>query len=151
AYLSKPIGPAEFHATIDRVVGAKRPSSSANLENYDEELVDFPRILASCGGDAGLLSKMIDSFKSQAQKHLERLWDAIDREDSVALSQRAHKFSGLVSAFSASGTEELAILQELGGKRDLAGAAEHYQKLANIVEHLSRLLPRLANVSVAGG
>ncbi len=159
-YLAKPIRTPEFFAAIQRVVAAQaqntpitapKPNpdrqgqpanspcplaadSSATIE--DADLLDRPRLLATSGGDAVLLSKMIKSFLANIPGHLASLGAAVQERNGAQVREAAHKLCGLVSAFSGSAAQSVSALEQMGATERLDGLSDEYHNLTVIVDRL---------------
>jgi CheY-like chemotaxis protein len=136
-YLAKPFTAAELWAAIDRVLKT-RPGR----EPPRPELLDPPVLLAACGADPAMLRKMCRSLQSRVPEHLAAVRDALRAGDALRLREAAHKFCGLLSAFSTAAGDQAADLEDLAG-RGLLGEA------LPVVEQLDRCATELAQL--AGG
>ncbi|HEX4338290.1 MAG TPA: ATP-binding protein [Polyangiaceae bacterium] len=113
-FLGKPVHASSLWAAIDRVtpllVRADRPWPS---------LVDSQVLLAACGGDANILSRIGVALRSHLPPELERAADSLRASDAGTLREAAHRIYGMVSAISslagtvASELEDEAALGEL--------------------------------------
>jgi CheY-like chemotaxis protein len=150
AYVAKPIHPADFYATIDRVTGATavpndRPSTAAGAPANVSALLDAATLLRSCGGDAALMEEMIRLFAAEAPAQLAAVEAAVAKQSSAQLREAAHKLRGLVAAFSTRIAAEIAMLEQMGADGRCADAHEHY---ATVAEDVRVLLAPLANLTI---
>jgi PAS domain S-box-containing protein len=136
-YLAKPFTAADLWAAIDRVLGSRPPRQPPRLD-----LLDPPVLLAACGSDPALLRKMCRSLQSRVPEHLAAVRDALHDQDAPRLREAAHKFYGMLSAFSTVAGDRAADLEDLAARRLLPEALP-------IVEQLDRCATEL--VRLAGG
>jgi HPt (histidine-containing phosphotransfer) domain-containing protein len=108
-------------------------------------LLDPGVLLSACGGDAALLEKMIRSLRAHLPGHLAEVRTALARGSAAQLRQAAHKFGGLVSAFSPAAAEMAQALEKKGVANALDGAEPI---LAALIETMERLGPCLERLSV---
>lgn len=143
-FLTKPIGPAELFAAIDRVL-AGRPESEAPLASSPEPrfLVAPKTLLAACDDDPVLLGKLIRVFQNNVPGSLARVEDAITRQDPAHLRESAHQLSGLLSTFSPKAAQAAALLEAMGAGGELGDAASTFETLADLIERLGPLLENL--------
>ena len=143
-FLTKPIGPAELFAAIDRVL-AGRPASEAPLAASTEPgiLVDPDTLLAACDDDPVLLGKLIRIFRNNAPGSLARVREAIARQDPAHLRESAHQLRGLLSTFSPKAAQAAALLESMGAGGELGDAASSFETLADLIERLGPLLENL--------
>ena len=130
-FLTKPIGPAELFAAIDRVL-AGRPASEAPLASSTEPgiLVDPDTLLAACDDDPVLLGKLIRIFQNNLPGSLARVQEAIARQDPAQLRESAHQLRGLLSTFSPEAAQAAALLEAMGAGGELGDAASTFETLA---------------------
>jgi two-component system, sensor histidine kinase and response regulator len=117
-FLTKPIRPADLLAAIDRVL---RTHSSRQSRRRD--LLDAPVLLAACGGDPTLLTKMYQTLAARVPEHLASLRDALRGQDAPRLREAAHKCCGMLSEFSAAAGDLAGSLEELAAGTQLDKAA----------------------------
>src|SRR5262249_16123895 len=68
-----------------------------------------PRVrLAACGGDPAMLRKMCRSLQSRVPEYLAAIRDALRDQDALRLREAAHKFYGMLSAFSTAAGDQAA-------------------------------------------
>jgi HPt (histidine-containing phosphotransfer) domain-containing protein len=81
--------------------------------------------MTSVDGDMGLLREVASIFKRDSLRTLSGLQAAIRNGDAVDLNRKAHALKGSAGAFGGHAAALLALaLEEMGGRRDLAGAEE---------------------------
>ena len=136
-FLSKPIGPAELFAAIDRVL-AGRPASEAPRASSPGPgiLLDPTTLLAACDDDPVLLGKLIGIFRNNLPGSLARVQEAIARRDPAQLRESAHQLRGLLSTFSPEAAQAAARLEAMGAGGELGDAASTFETLAELIERL---------------
>ena len=138
-FLAKPIQAPDLWTAIDRVVDARSPTDRVGWGLLD------PRVLlAACGGDAVILENICQAFRTRLPDHLTAIQQALRDCDTPRLREAAHKFCGMVSAFStvaggvASDVEDLAAQRQLDDARPLVGQLESMaKKIMQAVDGLS--------------
>jgi CheY-like chemotaxis protein len=150
-WLTKPFTAADLSAAISRVMSdlgvtsdegrvtseEARPSSS--LVTRHSSLVTPTVLLAACGSDPGMLRKMCRSFQARVPEHLAAIRDALRDQDALRLRHAAHKFCGMVSAFSRVAGEHAANLEELAIRGLLAESLPVVEQLESCATELARL------------
>jgi two-component system sensor histidine kinase/response regulator len=134
-FLTKPIRPADLLAAIDRVLSAH---SSRQSRSWD--LLDAPVLLAACGGDPTLLSKMCQTLITRIPAHLAALRDAQRNQDAPRLREAAHKCCGMVSEFSTVAGDLAGNLEDMAARAQLDKAAPVMEKLENTAHELVKQL-----------
>jgi PAS domain S-box-containing protein len=102
-FLAKPIQAGNLWAAIDRIVAAQRPAGPEAPDSCPTGgpgLLDPAVLLAACGGDAAILEKIVQAFRTRLPDHLQALRDALRERDMPRLREVAHKLCGMVAAFS---------------------------------------------------
>jgi CheY-like chemotaxis protein len=144
-FLAKPIQAADLWAAMERVVrkdeggrmkdekSKETPGDSSFIlhpSSFGQGLLDPKVLLAACGGEAAILEKICQAFRTRLPDHLKAVQDALRDRDARRLREAAHKFSGMVSAFStvaggvASDLEDRAAQGQLEEARALVGQLE---------------------------
>ncbi len=134
-YLNKPLVAAELWAAIKRVTTDRTQGTSDS-----SSLLSPSVLLAACGEDAEMLRTMCRSFSVRAPEHLARIERALRDRDAATLREAAHKFNGLLSAFSTPAGELAASLEDLAAESRLDEAR-------SIVERLRTIVPALVGFS----
>jgi two-component system sensor histidine kinase/response regulator len=145
-FLTKPIGPAELFAAIDRVF-AGRPASGGHLALSTEPgvLLAPKTLLAACDNDPVLLDTLIRVFKDNISGSLAQVQEAITRADPERLQESGHELRGLVSTFSTKAAQAAALLEALGASGQIGDAASILDGLTGMAE---RLVPQLEELSI---
>jgi CheY-like chemotaxis protein len=139
-FLSKPVRAADLWAAVERTA----PAPPAYLPPACG-LIDAEVLLAACGGDAGMLRKMCQSFQARLPEHLAAIRDALRAEDAAGLREAAHRFAGMLAVFSTAAGEAASVLEERAaqGRLDQAGP------LAERIDAMSReLAEAMGNLSL---
>jgi HPt (histidine-containing phosphotransfer) domain-containing protein len=89
-----------------------------------------------------MLRKMCRSLQSRVLEHLAAVRDALHDQDAPRLREAAHKFSGMLSAFSTVAGDRAADLEDLA-------ACGQLQEAIPVVEELDKYATELARL--AGG
>ena len=130
-YLSKPFNAADLWTTIKRVLGTRPARKPPRLD-----LLDPPVLLAACGGDPTMLRKMCQSLHSRVPEYLTAIRDALRDEDAQRLREAAHKFCGMLSAFSTVAGDLAANLEDLSARRLLNEALPVIEQLEQCATEL---------------
>ncbi|HEY7251444.1 MAG TPA: PAS domain S-box protein [Methylomirabilota bacterium] len=133
-YLAKPFTAADLWAAIGRVLRSRPPRQPPRLD-----LLDPPVLLAACGGDPAMLRKMCRSLQSRVPEYLAAIRDALDDRDAPRLREAAHKFYGMLSAFSTVTGDQAADLEDLAARRLLPEALPIMEQLDRCATELVRL------------
>jgi two-component system sensor histidine kinase/response regulator len=131
--LTKPFTAAELWAAMDRVLG------TAPGKLFRLDLVDPSVLLAACGGDPIMLRKMCRSLQSRVPEYLAAIQDAVRAQDASRLREAAHKFYGMLSAFSKVAGDLAANLEDLADRGVLQEALQVAEKLEQCATELAGL------------
>jgi protein-histidine pros-kinase len=150
--LTKPYNAADLSAAIIRVLrkeeGGRRkeekgsPSASSFVlspSSFGERLLDPPVLLAACGGDPAMLRKMCRSLQSRVPEYLAAIRDAFHDQDALRLREAAHKFYGMLSAFSTVAGDQAADLEDIAARGQLPEALPIVEQLDRCATELARL------------
>jgi CheY-like chemotaxis protein/HPt (histidine-containing phosphotransfer) domain-containing protein len=154
-YLAKPVRAAELFAAIDRVVSGQLVSGGVVSGEWSKAsgetspltssgLLDPAALLAACDSDAQLLRKMCRHFQTFAPDSLAEVSEALRNRDSARLREAAHKLGGMVSSFSATAAEAVALLGRLGSEGKIEEAIQTHARLTEIVDWLISVLDTLS-------
>ena len=103
------------------------------------DLLDPPVLLAACGGDPAMLRKMCRSLQSRVPEYLAAIRDALHDQDALRLREAAHKFYGMLSAFSTVAGDQAADLEDLAARGLLHEALPVVEQLDRCATELARL------------
>jgi CheY-like chemotaxis protein len=103
-------------------------------------LLDPPVLVAACGGDPAMLRKMCRSLQSRVPEHLAALRDAVRDQDAPRLREAAHRFYGMISAFSTVAGDQAANLEDLAARRLLHESLPVLEQLERNATELARLV-----------
>jgi two-component system sensor histidine kinase/response regulator len=132
-YLTKPLRAAELWEAIGRVMADQHAS-----DLLPSHLLSPSVLLAACGADAQMLKKMCRSFTTRAPEYLSLVDGALRDRDASTLRELAHKFNGLVSAFSTPAGDLAASLEDVASIARFDEARALFDKLRTIVPELIR-------------
>ena len=120
-------------------MGGHRPGPEDSLTRQSPrlDLLDAPVLLAACGGDPAMLRKMCRTLQSRVPEHLATVREACTIRTPCAC-EAAHKFYGMLSAFSTAAGDQAADLEDLA-------AGSHLDEAARIVERLEAMAPELVH------
>jgi two-component system, sensor histidine kinase and response regulator len=134
-FLAKPIQAADLWTVIDRIV-VTRPPASTSVSS----LLDARVLLAACGDDAVILRNICLALQASLPDHLTAIRDALRARDALRLREAAHKFSGMVAAFSTIAGRVASDLEDHAAKENLEEARPLVEKLESMSEELMRTI-----------
>jgi two-component system sensor histidine kinase/response regulator len=132
-YLTKPLHAAELWAAMGRVMADRSPGDSEPPYHLSPSV-----LIAACGDDAEMLRTMCRSFAARAPEYLARVEGALRDHEVATLREAAHKFNGLLSAFSTPAGDLAASLEDLAAGSRLDEARAVVERLGTIVRELVR-------------
>jgi CheY-like chemotaxis protein len=158
-YLAKPFTAADLWAAIHRVLrkdeggrinekdeGGRRKdqkdktsAADSSFIPHPSSLLDPPVLLAACGGDPIMLRKMCRTLQSRVPEHLAAVRDALHDQDAVRVREAAHKFCGMLSAFSTVAGDQAASLEDLAARGLLSESLPLVEQLDQCATELARL------------
>jgi PAS domain S-box-containing protein len=145
-YLAKPVRAAELFAALDRVASGEAVPRPGGCEaGILSGLLDPAALLAACDGDAELLRKMCQHFRTFVPGRLVEVSRALRDRDVSRVREAAHKLGGMVSSFSATAAEAAALLGRLASQGKMEEATQTHSQLTDLV---GRLLSALDTLSV---
>jgi PAS domain S-box-containing protein len=131
--LTKPFTAAELWAAMDRVLGT-RPCKVLRLD-----LLDPSVLLAACGSDPMMLRRMCRSLEARVPEYLSAIRDAVSAQDAPRVRETAHKFYGMLSAFSTIAGDLATKLEDLAARGLLEEALPVVEQLEQCATELVRL------------
>jgi two-component system sensor histidine kinase/response regulator len=159
-FLAKPVGAADLWAAIDRVgtlwsVRARGESGGTSEDGDGAGLatphagpgvIDPRAVLAACSGDATLLGKMCQVFRSCLPDRVTAVQDAFRDQDAPRLREAAHKLGGMAATFSTA----LATMASTVEEQAAGGGLDESAPLMEQLESMSReLIGQVDVLSVA--
>ncbi len=133
-YLAKPYSDADLWTAIDRVLRTHPPRKPPR-----QDLLDPSVLLAACGGDPTMLRKMCRSLQARVPEHLAAVRDAFHNQDAPRLREAAHKFCGMLSAFSTVSGDQAANLEDVAARGLLHEALPILEELETMATELVQL------------
>ncbi|MDB5340699.1 MAG: domain S-box protein [Planctomycetaceae bacterium] len=131
-FLSKPIQAAALWDVIDRVVllNPPVPVTRANPIAVEQpDLIDARVLLAACGGDELILSKLCQTFRVRLPASLIAVQDALRDRDALQLREAAHKLSGMIAVFS-------SVAGDMASSLEDHAACDGLEECRSLVEHI---------------
>ena len=86
-----------------------------------------------------MLRKMCRSLQSRVPEHLAAIRDAVRDQDALRLREAAHKFYGMLSAFSTVAGDQAACLEDLAARGLLNETLPIMEQLDKCATELARL------------
>ena len=146
-YISKPVNFAEVRETLERVSEQGQTEEATLAENkaiLAKEIWDAEAALARVDGDRELLRDVIEIFRQEDPKLLEKLEAALAAGDLEAVQHAAHSIKGEVSYFAAPKAAEAAKTIEYGARdHDLAKCKATLPELQKRLGELSAALQQM--------
>jgi two-component system sensor histidine kinase/response regulator len=140
-FLTKPIGPAELLAAIDRLAPAprvSRPVQPATAEAVS--LLDPVAVLRACGNDEEMFQVMCRAFQTSLPDQLAEIGAALRDQDAPGCREAAHKLCALLFAFSTAAGNMASDIEDLAAQ----GRLEEARPLVEQLERMARELLGLA-------
>ena len=119
--------------------GMREEGPDSFLIPQPSSLLDAPVLLAACGGDPDMLRKMCRTLQSRVPEHLAAIRDALHDQDAPRLREAAHKFYGMLSAFSTVAGDQAADLEDLAARGLLNEALPVVEQLDKCATELAQL------------
>jgi two-component system sensor histidine kinase/response regulator len=137
-FLVKPVRAADVYAALERL-----PPTQPEAPEMNSSVIDATTLLSACAGDALLLADMIQLFYEEEPELLARVDAAVRSSDSEQLRKASHALRGLVSAFSASASKAVEVLEQMGTEGRVREAGDQYQTVNQIVQDVRAALATL--------
>ena len=146
-YVAKPIQADKLFAEMERATSSRSVAAPAELEEVAEEFtgpIDVNALMERVLGDREFLAELIELFAEDGPNLLERLRDAISRQDGPLATKTAHTFKGTIGNFCAAAAHRMAYEVELLCKEgDFVQAGERWTALNAEVELVKAALDKL--------
>ncbi len=84
--------------------------------------LDYAQLLHQCAGDTGLMTAVLESYRTDGETLLRAITEAAAADDRDALSQHAHSLKGMAAYLRAGELERLAQWLETGADSAPQGA-----------------------------
>lgn len=124
----------------DTVSSTQAPESVAETEGVQIEL-NMELLLKTVENDWGLLGEVVDLYRMDAPRQLQRIQDGIEHQDADLVREAAHSLKGASGAFGQTSTYELAWqLEQAGRDQNLQHAGEMLKQLKRAITALERAL-----------
>jgi two-component system sensor histidine kinase/response regulator len=146
-FLSKPIQAAALWDAINRVVISKSPASTARATRVTSEvpgLLDARVLLAACGGDGEILSRLCRTVQLGLPDHLKTVQDALNDRDAPRLREAAHKLCGMIAAFSSVAGAMASNLEDHAARGQLEESRPLAKQLETMADELMRTVSGLS-------
>lgn len=133
---------------IDRVVhGHPTLSTAADPTATDSpRVIDPPVLLASCGSDPVILQKICQALQAGLPAQLAAIHDALQEADPSELREAAHKFCGMIGAFSTIAATITSNLEDQAAAGNIKACHPLVEQLTHIT---SQLMEQVKHVSIA--
>lgn len=141
----KPIHDQELWDEIRRLVPeALESTESVFHEPETAALLDTTTALARVGGNASLLTEMLEVFTKDCTALSAEIRSALEVRDAVRVGRAAHTIKGMVGFFgSARATESAVRLETLGKQGDLAEAPDVFAALEHEITRIQSVFGTL--------
>ncbi|HEX9160825.1 MAG TPA: ATP-binding protein [Thermoanaerobaculia bacterium] len=137
-----------LEAGMDAVL--TKPIDLRKLEEMVRSFTAAEPIVNAVGGNVKLLERVRTAFAKQTPALLLQIRDAIDKKDSGALYQGAHKIKGAVSNFEGDPSFDLSVLLETAAREsDFGRAATLLRRLEPAVNALEQRISAAVSYSSA--
>ena len=155
---SKPVQANQLFAEIDRLVPSVLADDQEEQRTVEEEIfimeLDMAPLLKTVENDWSLLQEIVDLYRMDAPKQIQRIQAGIEQNDAESVREAAHSLKGASANFGDTPTYALALqLEQAGRSRDLSGAGktlkELHRSLADLDLALGAALSK-NNVTQAG-
>jgi len=139
-YVSKPIRTDLLLAAIERQLergedGVREQAGEQCVEVVDEKevptaILDRENAVQRMGGNEALFEKMVNLFLEHVDERIERVSEAIERNDAAGLCASAHKLKGASASVGADRIRDTALcLERIGDSGDLREAPAALERL----------------------
>jgi PAS domain S-box-containing protein len=142
AYLSKPIRPADFLATIEKLIPSQKPVRPAKPEPIRPPIAES-ELLADFAENRQVLADVIRVFLVDAPNYLALVRNAAASRDAAAMAAAVHALKGSVGLFSKDAYGMVRTLEQAVKTGGTDAAAAHVEPVASAVTALCTELDRL--------
>ena len=141
-YLSKPIRPADFLATIDKLIPSPRRDRPATPGPIRPSVAET-ELLADFAQNRKVLADVIRVFLVDAPKYLALIRNAAASDDATAMAAAVHALKGSVGLFSKDGYGMVRTLEQAVKTGGTAAARSQLAAVESTVTELCEELDRL--------
>lgn len=144
SYISKPIEAQELLDTVGGVAArnpAPLPTSTPVAVAASAPVLNRKAAMQHVGGDAKLLSELVDVFLSSSPDIMTDLARAVAKRDTAAVRRLAHLLKGSVGSFGADHAFQAALRLEAMGKDQALDNMEVAHR--ELIDSIGRLKPAL--------
>ena len=139
-YTSKPIKPAELMGILATISPSSETANKETeiketeqavdtLENIND-VFDLDAALSPVGGDMDILHRVVQIFLDTHEGLLDKVRQAVNKSDSLALQDAAHALKGSAGNFGAKRTVEVAFkLEQMGQNNNIEGCDSVFKQL----------------------
>ena len=142
AYLSKPIRPADFLATIETLIPSQEPVRPAKPEPIRPPIAES-ELLADFAENRQVLADVIRVFLVDAPNYLALIRNAAASRDAAAMAAAVHALKGSVGLFSKDAYGMVRTLEQAVKSGGTEAAAAQVDPVASAVTALCTELDRL--------
>jgi CheY-like chemotaxis protein len=145
-FLAKPFQATDLWAAIERVISRDEERGTRDEGRGKKSgPLDATVLLSACGGDAGVLEKLCQIFRTRVPDHLKAIQGALKDRDASRLREAAHKLCGMVGAFS---TVAGGVASELEDHAALGQFDEAVPLVRRLETMTEAILERLGSLSL---
>ncbi len=140
-YVSKPVRPKDLFDAVEGIGGSTGDDDEHVSADDTAPVVDWDAAIARLNGDRELLAEMIEVFRTEAPRLIDRISVAVRKRDAAELKISAHTLKGAVGNFAAKTVFAAALRLETLAKD---GNFDEVPAAQLALEHeLERLMPAL--------
>ena len=130
-FLSKPVQAEALWAVIDRNV-AVQPMQRGT----DANLIDAVAVLGACGGEAGILERICQTFQTSVPNQMARVRAALREDDAARLREAAHVMYGTLAAFSSVAGNAVSSLEDEAARGQIEACVPLVERLESFCTSL---------------
>jgi len=134
-YLSKPLEPREFYQTINKWISFSLPKTGTlDLDSISQpetllkentqvsnDPINMVEALPRFGDDLNFFRSMLGEFTNNLPERIEKLEEAVEKNDIKSVTRLAHNLKGASSNFSAEVIRAAAAEIEINGSNGVLG------------------------------
>ena len=123
-------------------MASESPALQANSPGEPASLVDWALALDIVGGDAGVLSEVLEAFLVESPRQTQAIERAVQAGDAAALHLAAHTLKSSLRYLGAKESQELAFRLEQAGRAN--AVAESRAIATELARRMERILVEAA-------